>query len=264
MQAIRSRPRAIAMGVLLVAGAAWAEPTPPAGGTDPMALPTEIMPLAEHALMLDLARVGEGMVAVGERGHILLSDDGETWKQSANVPLRSTLTAVSAIGNKVWAVGHDGVILHSADAGDSWQIQRRDPWQPADGNAEHELRQGVPLLDVLFSDADNGIAIGAYSLLLSTSDGGKTWNGSRIVVSGEAGTATIPNSDEIKIEGEDSDTFSADELKIGQESDPHLNAIARTGSGAFVIVGERGAVFRSRDGGATWETNWVMTFTRAG
>ena len=39
--------------------------------------------------------------------------------------------------------------------------------------------------------------------------------------------------------------------KIGEEATPHLNAIARTGSGALLIVGERGSAFQSRDDGAT-------------
>ena len=42
-------------------------------------------------------------------------------------------------------------------------------------------------------------------------------------------------------------------MKLGQEATPHLNAIARTGSGALLIVGERGSAFRSRDDGATWQ-----------
>jgi len=42
-------------------------------------------------------------------------------------------------------------------------------------------------------------------------------------------------------------------LKVGQEATPHLNAIARTGSGALLIVAERGSAFRSRDNGATWQ-----------
>ncbi len=254
MQSFRFRSRAAALGLLCAAGAVMAQPAAGPVDADPMARPTEIMPLADQSLVLDIARAGERMIAVGERGQILVSDDGRRWKQSTNVPLRSTLTAVSAVGNLAWAVGHDGVILHSTDAGESWQIQRRDPWQAADAGSEHDLRQGVPFLDVLFTDASHGIAIGAYSLLLRTDDGGKTWNGSRIVVAGEAAPA-MPAADagEIAIDDEDGDTFSAEELKIGQEEDPHLNGIARTGSGAFVIVGERGAVFRSRDGGASWE-----------
>jgi photosystem II stability/assembly factor-like uncharacterized protein len=51
----------------------------------------------------------------------------------------------------------------------------------------------------------------------------------------------------------DKETFTAAELKVGQEPTPHLNAIARTGSGALFIVAERGSAFRSRDNGATWK-----------
>ena len=246
-----------AIVLALLACCAFAdEATAPPASADPMALPAEVLPLAAKSLVLDLAQAGgTRIVAVGERGQILLSDNGRDWRQ-AKVPLRSTLTAVSAVGSDVWAVGHDGVILHSGDAGENWDIQRRDTWAAAPDGAEHELRQGVPLLDVLFIDAGNGIAIGAYSLLLRTTDGGRTWTGGRIAVAGEsapAAAAAPAKDDEIVVEDESSDVFSAEDLAIGQESDPHLNAIARTGSGAYVIVGERGAVFRSRDGGAQWE-----------
>jgi photosystem II stability/assembly factor-like uncharacterized protein len=48
-------------------------------------------------------------------------------------------------------------------------------------------------------------------------------------------------------------TMSQGEKTIGQEATPHFNAIARSGSGALLIVGERGSAFRSRDDGATWQ-----------
>ncbi|MEO8010092.1 MAG: YCF48-related protein [Dokdonella sp.] len=252
----RALTAAIVLIVAIVAVSVSAQDKAPTVD-DPMVRAVETMPLASQSLMLDITRVGERYVAVGERGQILVSADGDRWTQS-NVPLRSTFTAISAIGAKVWVVGHDGVILHSADGGDNWVIQRRDPWTAAAEGEEHYLRQGVPLLDVLFIDANHGIAIGAYSLLLRTSDGGATWNGSRISEIGAVDSAAAVVIDDAAIDDgliveEESDTFSADELKIGQESDPHLNGIARTGSGALVVVGERGAIFRSRDDGASWE-----------
>ncbi len=258
MQPLRHRALAAASILIasVVAVSVIAEDKAATDG-DPMARVAETMPLASQSLMLDITRVGERMVAVGERGQILVSADGTTWTQG-NVPLRSTFTAVSAIGDKVWVVGHDGVILHSSDGGDKWTVQRRDPWTPAPDGEDHDLRQGVPLLDVLFTDADNGIAIGAYSLMLTTSDGGATWNGSRINEVGNVEAAAVElvdgeSLDDALVVEEDSDLFSADELRIGQETDPHLNGIARTGSGALLVVGERGAIFRSRDNGASWE-----------
>lgn len=227
--------------------------------TDPLLQKAEVMPLAEHSLLMDMTRVGDRLVAVGERGHVLLSSDGKTWTQSANVPVRSSLTAVSGVGADVWAVGHDGIILHSGNAGETWEIQRRDPRGMASAAPGDEIRQGAPLLDVFFSDARHGIAIGAYSLLLTTSDGGKTWNGSRMVLAGgDAAAAAAAEPAEVAPEAaeeeSDSAVFSDEELEIAMEEDPHLNAIARTGSGDYLIVGERGAFFRSSDQGQTWES----------
>lgn len=225
---------------------------------DPLNQAVEVMPLADDSLLLDITRSGDRYIAVGERGHILISSDGREWRQSESVPLRSTFTAVTSVASQVWVVGHDGVILHSADAGEQWEIQRRDPrGQPAEGVDPNDIRQGAPILDVLFSDANHGFAIGAYALFLTTVDGGKTWTGSRIntVESEQAAAAEAsPKAEQGAHSDNDmeSSVFSADELKIGMEEDAHLNAIARTGSGAYVIVGERGAIFHSRDEGKSW------------
>jgi photosystem II stability/assembly factor-like uncharacterized protein len=221
-----------------------------AGWVDPVAAPAETMPLAAHSLLLDIARAGERYVAVGTRGDVLLSNDGKNWTQ-AQVPTRTTFTAVSAIDANIWAVGHDGVIAHSADGGEHWSLQRQDPWKPAaDANdALHDSRQGVPLLDVLFNDAQHGFAVGAYSLALRTDDGGETWKPMTVAAAPKAATEgeTAPAT------AEHAQTFNKDELKVGQEATPHFNAIVRTGSGGLLIVGERGSAFRSRDNGATWQ-----------
>jgi len=216
---------------------------------DPVAAPAEIMPLAEHSLLLDVARAGERYVAVGARGDVLLSHDGREWRQ-VTVPTRATFTAVSAIDANIWAVGHDGVIAHSADGGEHWSLQRQDPWKPAaeGSDALHDSRQGVPLLDVLFADATHGYAVGAYSLALRTEDGGETWKPMSV---NSPKPASAPEA--APASAEHGQTFNKEELTVGQEATPHFNAIARTGSGGLLIVGERGSAFRSRDNGATWQ-----------
>ncbi len=225
---------------------------------DPLNQTVEVMPLADGSLLLDVTRSGDRFIAVGERGHVLISTNGKDWQQSETVPLRSTFTAITSIADQIWVVGHDGVILHSPDAGEHWQIQRRDPrGQPAEGVDPGDIRQGAPILDVLFTDANHGFAIGAYALFLSTEDGGKTWTGSRInsLDNGMAAAAEAKSEAEQAAHADNdmqSSVFSEDELAIGMEQDAHLNAIARTGSGGYVIVGERGAIFRSRDGGKSW------------
>ncbi|MEO7200161.1 MAG: YCF48-related protein [Dokdonella sp.] len=243
-------------GSLLLGVAAHAAPVTSA--PDPLVRPAEVMPKAPASLLLDLVQTGGNYVVVGERGHVLRSSDGNEWVQVVDVPLRVTLTAVTGVDQQLWAVGHDGTILHSSDGGLHWQTQRHDPWHaPAEDASDDNIRQGVPLLDVLFSDAEHGFAVGAYALLLATSDGGKTWQEVEIHGSRAASSQALDeeeHGDEVA-EATDvphSDVFSAAELQISQEPEPHLNAIARTGSGGLVIVGERGAVFRSRDDGKSW------------
>lgn len=220
------------------AKAAWPEPVNSAA---------EMMPLVTQSLLLDLVESGNRAIAVGERGAVILSDDRTNWRQVADVPTRATLTAASNVGSKVWAVGRDGVIIASDDAGEHWKVQRRDPWQPpTDANPGDSGRHGAPLLDVLFLDENRGIAVGAYSLFLETADGGATWS-ERQILTDAAPAATAAAG------GDDKWTFSREELKIEDESEPHFNAIARTSDGSLLIAGERGSLLRSRDNGATWQ-----------
>ena len=91
---------------------------------DVLDLPAKPSALARQSPLLDLAQAGKRLVAVGQRGHILYSDDdGRHWQQ-AGVPVSVDLTAVAFPSpEQGWAVGGDGVVLHSADGGASWQKQ---------------------------------------------------------------------------------------------------------------------------------------------
>ena len=220
--------------------------------TDPALLDAEILPRASRSLLLDAVRTNAGYFAVGERGHVLASDDGVTWRQAA-VPTRATLTSITSVDGMMWAAGHDGVIVHSTDGGQTWIRRRAAPWS-------YDIvdpSEGVPVMDLMFTDAMNGFAIGAYSLMLVTADGGVTWTPRSVLSSAPVAAAepepAPPAEDgaEPAAEGDDW-TFSDEDLALDAESDPHLNAIARAGSGALVIAGERGTFLRSRDGGETW------------
>ncbi len=122
-------------------------------------------PLATESLLLNLVEMPSGrLVAVGERGHVVLSDDrGETWRQAQVVPTRSTLTTVTAFENRLWAAGHDSVIITSGDGGETWTLQYFDP----------ERQQAV--MHIAFFDSHSGVAMGAYGLYLVTDDGGQNW-----------------------------------------------------------------------------------------
>ncbi len=156
----------------LLAGLACAGALLPATGygAAPAAWPPGLRPAvrtahAAQAGMLAMARAGTRVVAVGAHGVVLLSDDqGKHWRQAARVPLDVTLTAVSFAGEREgWAVGHAGVVLHTRDGGEEWEIQRSAP------------EEDRPLFGVHFFDAEHGVAVGLWSLVLTTSDGGRQW-----------------------------------------------------------------------------------------
>jgi photosystem II stability/assembly factor-like uncharacterized protein len=241
----------LALAVLLAAGFAVGqqdEAEPAVAPPDPATLTAEPMPNASKALVLDLVAAADRAIAVGERGHILVSESRTDWRQVEGVPTRSTLTAVAAVGNKAWAVGHDGVILHSPDGGLTWVRQRVTPYDPD----STDLHNGSPLLDVLFLDENNGFAIGAYALLLRTRDGGATW--APVALPAAAGDAADAADDDMAVADDDESwVMSEEDVAIEEESDPHLNGIARTGDGSLFIVAERGAAYRSSDGGESWQ-----------
>ena len=123
----------------------------------------EHKPLVIDSMLLDITRVGHTLVAVGERGHVITSKDAVNWTQAEIVPTRSTLTTVFSTGGRLWAGGHDAVILTSGDQGNTWTQQFYD----------EDRQQAV--MDIVFFDEMNGIATGSYALYLQTHDGGKSW-----------------------------------------------------------------------------------------
>jgi photosystem II stability/assembly factor-like uncharacterized protein len=237
-----------ALCILVVALSAYAQQAAkPAAAVDedPSSRPSETMQRASKSLLLDLVRTASGYVVVGERGHVLRSDDGRAWTQ-LTVPTRSALTAIATADGQLWVGGHDGVILHSVDGGQTWKAQRRDPFKLAAGEhaADHDPRQGAPILDIYFRDASHGFAVGAHSLMLVTADGGTTWTPKQVLAGPVA-----PDKPAAPMEG---DLFSAEDLELEEEADPHFNAIAAAGEHSLVIVGERGTFLRSDDDGETW------------
>src|SRR5579885_1156384 len=159
----------LAAGAWLSAAAEDAAPAASEDGAPPTApvqikpRPSEIMPKATQALILGVIDTGEHLIAVGDRGEILASNDGRAWAQ-VPTPVRAALTAVSfADPQHGWAVGHDAVVLHTGDGGRSWTLQ----------NFQPELQE--PFLDVLALDPNHAYAVGAYGLFEQTTDGGANW-----------------------------------------------------------------------------------------
>jgi photosystem II stability/assembly factor-like uncharacterized protein len=60
------------------------------------------------------------LVAVGEGGTIVRSEDGATWAAAASGTEESLNAVAAAEASAVWAVGSNGVTLFSSDCGRSW------------------------------------------------------------------------------------------------------------------------------------------------
>ena len=180
---------AVALTAVCSGYCAAAGPAPVRGALQ-RAAPVSVAP--ERALMLGAAQAGQRLVAVGERGIALWSDDaGVHWRQAA-VPVAVTLTAVRLVdARRGYAVGHSGVVLRTADGGQTWTkcldgrmaagIALAAAEASGDARALAEAQRlkadgaDKPLFDLHFYDADHGIVVGAYNLAFSTADGGRTW-----------------------------------------------------------------------------------------
>ncbi|MDT8408347.1 MAG: hypothetical protein RQ741_01985 [Wenzhouxiangellaceae bacterium] len=212
--------------------------------------PAVIAPLAPESLLLDIVPYNDRLIAVGERGHVLINHQDREWRQASPVPVQSTLTRITTFGRRLWSVGHDSAIISSMDGGDSWFLQHFEP------SAEE------PLLDVLFINPNRGFAIGAYGRFMSTGDGGSTWQTERIAdrVTSESidwdalgqlrgDIETIP--DDVELEADDDELLLDKGCYEFQEC--HLNKLLRLDDGRMMIAAERGYGYRSVDDGESWD-----------
>jgi len=263
--------------LLLAWGAtAPAAAEPAAGAPEVLTTPAVQSRKALGAATLDVTRAGRRLVAVGERGTVLLSDDaGTRWRQ-AQVPVQTTLTAVRFVDERIgWAVGHLGVILRTDDGGESWHKQldglraaaliveaaRSSGDERAGRDARRFLEEGPdkPFFDLDFADARRGVAVGAYNLAFATADGGANWtplplpnprslhlygvrfSGGCVYVVGEQGLL-LKSADGVA-------AFSA----LPSPYKGSFFGLLAARSGTLIAYGLRGHAFRSTDKGASWE-----------
>ncbi len=255
-RAARSRPL-LGLAVTLIAAClalGWVEAQEE---TDDIEF-SKVARLAPQALALDAVAVGARLIAVGERGHVLLSDDrGASWTQ-ARVPTRSMLTAATFHDRDLgWAVGHDSVILRTTDGGFSWE---RMYWAPEDE---------APFFDVWFADQSHGIAIGAYGSFFETFDGGESWE-SRWISDDDwhLHRLAIAADGLMYIAAEAGSIYRSDDggeswVTLPSPYEGSFFGVLPT-EDAVLVYGLRGHLFRSEDSGETWqqvETGTVAMLT---
>lgn len=245
-----------------------------------------------HVFLNAVALAGSRLVAVGEHGTIIYSDDeGVSWKQ-ASVPVNVLLNAVAfANAQDGWAVGHFGVVLHTRDGGKTWQKQ-------LDGNQVNELALNAaqaatdqnstlitaplalrraslflatgpdkPFLAVEALSATDVIVVGAYRMADRTADGGKTWQDMSLNIEDRLshnlyGITTVGQSSYIVAETGPvfrSDDGGANFFAVTAPSATTLFGALGTKDGSVLVYGVAGAAFLSHDEGKDWQTITVNT-----
>ncbi|HMU90430.1 MAG: hypothetical protein IT471_00965 [Pseudomonadales bacterium] len=231
---------------------------------DPIEAPAVPMPKAAHTLLLGVAKAGTRLVAVGQYGIVVYSDDqGKNWQQ-AKVPVQLTLTDLFFVDDKTgWAVGDAAVILKTVDGGATWEKQH-DGLMP-NSVASQLVAEGQKKIDeaqAALDQADPNDEAARAELderLFQAED--------RIQALKKASNSPLLNvwfrdqSEGFAVGSYAQFYHTADGGKTWeswahklQNAENHNYDIWGDGSGLMLIVGETGNIFRSTDHGATWQT----------
>ena len=191
-------------------------------------------------------------------------DGGASWQQADVPTSVTLTAVHFPTPLKGWAVGHDGVVINTEDGGKSWQMQlsglevnkkalaqikekasqlsaaletaaqadrselerRLEDMEllASDLSVPLDDKAPTPLMDVLFLNDKQGIAVGAFGILIQTMDGGQNW---------EPILDRMDNVDGFHYYG--------------------IDTLKKDGIDLMFIVGEAGMVMRSTDLGQTWE-----------
>jgi photosystem II stability/assembly factor-like uncharacterized protein len=243
----------------------------------------------EQANLMAVVRVGKRLVAAGERGLIIYSDDsGLHWTQ-AQVPVSVTLTALRFANEREgWAVGNMGAILRSTDGGASWrrvfdgqqaaalaEDAAQAAWdavKPDPNNADHPLNllledahrlvdEGAdkPFLDLRLRADGSVLVVGAYGLAYSSTDGGKTWQALMKNLPNPNGATyygIAERQQEQYLFGEQGVLLrAATDGTFAAQTSPASGSLfggLATKQGTLMLYGLRGKVYRSAQAGAAW------------
>ena len=211
--------------------------------------------IAEHLFASHWLDESHGWMAGSGGMTIQTSDGGRSWTNLV-VPGDFTFNAVTfASASRGWLAGEFGVIFQTSDGGKSWVKQK----SPVEVSFASGASQN--LFALLFTAPAEGYAFGLDGIMLKTHDGTRweivrqrngtnaihhlfaaaAFNG-RISAVGERGTLLQSDVDNA--------SWRQAELQIPRLS---LNGIAFGQDGFGLVVGNRGLVLRTEDGGKTWQ-----------
>lgn len=224
--------------------------------TPPVFAQTRINP--ERLFIGGMARAGKRIVAVGELGHILHSDDeGKSWAEAQITPSRgSVLTQVAFFNEQEGvAVGHDGWILRSADGGLTWQESR------------YETDRSEPLLGIWGLPKGPIFTFGSFGRFFVSQDLGKTWQQRNSGVEDHHINGLAGDADgRMMLVGEqgylERSTDGGETWQIVPKFyRGSFFGVIRLSADEWIAYGMRGNVFYTRDFGATWQQSQMPMAT---
>ncbi len=216
----------------------------------------------EHLLGINFINEREGW-AVGSRGTVLYTNNGGVSWVNRSIGEDVILNSVSFITpERGWIVGEFGVIYHTKNGGKSW-MKQKSPVEVSFVSGESRN-----LFGLLFPDSKGGWAFGLDGVILKTQDG-ERWeithkNGAtpkyatdhhlfaaahfdgRLWVVGERGTVIVSQLGK--------ENWQSAEIRPPPVS---LNGIDFGGGGFGLIVGNRGLILRTLDGGKRWQRTTI-------
>ncbi|MGT2490175.1 WD40/YVTN/BNR-like repeat-containing protein [Cupriavidus basilensis] len=157
----------VAVSLTVLAAAVWAFSPRPLPAFAPTAL------RADQLQINGLARAGERLVGVGERGKILLSDDhGNTWRSAHVSPDQAAqLTQLAFANGRGWRRGRTSArwILRTSDGGEHWQ------------QVAFDEKQSDPLLGVAgLQPEGKWFAFGSFGRFMTSHDQGAHWENAAV------------------------------------------------------------------------------------
>ena len=231
---------------------------------DYLSSPSIPSPLAVKSLLLSVIPHQNGLLAVGERGHIVSGRFEQPNWQQHKVPVSATLTDIAKLADgTVFVVGHAGSILKCPPNCTEWQLVfdghklitekkyllkersvelKKRLQATEDPDLQEELMFQLEDIEFALEELEQEQLNQPNKPWLTI----ETTLQGHLITGGAYGSLLISEN-----QGQD---WQLIDHRIDNAEQFHINAIESNRAGELFMVGENGLAFKSSDAGQTWRT----------